>query len=191
MTGTSSQNEAFEKILTANLQRAIDFLKFAEAKNAALLAIASAWVIAIMTLISSGKSCPGGLNIAIYFALILSFCAGMIAMISFLPRTKLSWFLGGKHAGPHSRNLLYYGDISALPLKTFEQDIRKRYFPDAKQDLREDYIHDLIVQISVNSQITMRKLNFFRCGITLILVAAIILLVPVLGLAIKMAKGLC
>ena len=31
-------DEAYEKILTTNLQRALDFLRFAEAKNAALLA---------------------------------------------------------------------------------------------------------------------------------------------------------
>lgn len=190
MPDTFVPSEAFEKILTTNLQRVIDFLKYAEAKNGALLTIASAWVIAIITLISSGKSCPGGLNTAIYFALIFSFCAGILSMISFLPRTKLSRFLGDKHAGPHPKNLLYYGDISILSIETFEQDIRERYYPVASQ-YSEDYIHDLIVQISVNSQITMRKLNFFRWGITLILIAALILLIPVLGLAIKMAKGLC
>ena len=192
MTGTSNNsNEAFEKMLTANLQRVIDFLKFAEAKNAALLTIASAWVIAIINLIYSGKLLPGGLNTGAYFALPFSICAGMLSMISFLPRTNLSWFVGGKHAWPHPNNLLYYGDISTLPLKTFEQDIRERYFPTAKQDLMDDnYIHDLIVQISVNSQITMRKLKLFRYGITLIFIAAFIMLIPVLGLAIKMAKEL-
>lgn len=190
MTGPSIPNEVFEKILTANLQRAIDFLKFAEAKNAALLTISSAWVIAIITLIASGKLLPGGLNTAVYFVLLLAICSGMLAMISFLPRTNLSWFLGGKKSGPHANNLLYYGDISTLPLKTFEQDIRERYFPTEKQDLRNDYIHDLIVQISVNSQITIRKLKLFRYGITLIFFAALILLMPVLGIAIKMVKAL-
>ena len=47
--------DAYEKILTANLQRTIDFLKFAEAKNAALLALASAWVVAIFNLTCSHK----------------------------------------------------------------------------------------------------------------------------------------
>lgn len=39
----NDQQEAFEKILTSNLMRAIDFVKFAEAKNAALLTFNSAW----------------------------------------------------------------------------------------------------------------------------------------------------
>jgi hypothetical protein len=36
--------EAFEKILASDLQRAIDFLKYADAKNGALLTFASAWL---------------------------------------------------------------------------------------------------------------------------------------------------
>lgn len=186
----ASTNEAFEKILTANLQRVLDFQKFAEAKNAALLTIASAWVIAIINLISSGKSLPDGLNTGIYFALPFSICAGILAMISFLPRTNLPRFLGGKQAGPHSPNLLYFGDIGALPVKTFERDISTRYLQAASQNISDEYTHDLIVQISVNSQITMRKLQLFRSGMILISVAAFILLIPVLGLAFKAAKGL-
>ena len=191
MASTSTKlNGAFEKILTANLQRALDFQKYAEAKNAALLTIASAWVIAIINLISSGKRLPDGLNTCVYFVLPLSICAGILAMISFLPRTNLPKFLGGKQAGPHPKNLLCYGDISLLPLKTFEQDITARYCTVAQTDLSADYIHDLIVQISVNSLITMRKLKFFRYGMILICLAALVMLIPVLGLAIKMAKGL-
>jgi len=40
----------YEKLLTANLQRAVDFVKFAETKNAALLALSSAWVVAALNL---------------------------------------------------------------------------------------------------------------------------------------------
>ena len=38
--------EAYDNILVADLQRVIDFLRFAEAKNATLLAVSSAWSLA-------------------------------------------------------------------------------------------------------------------------------------------------
>src|ERR1035438_9648140 len=120
-------DEAYEKILTGNLQRAIDFLRFAEAKNAALLALASAWVVAIISLESSGKTIPPRLALSLLVALLLALCAGLLAMLSFLPRLHLPGFLGGHRAGPHPRNLLYFGDISTLPVKTLEQDLRSRY----------------------------------------------------------------
>jgi hypothetical protein len=40
----SDPQDAYVQMLTANLQRVLDFLKFAEAKNAALLALVSAWI---------------------------------------------------------------------------------------------------------------------------------------------------
>lgn len=137
-----------------NLQRAIDFLKFAEAKNAALLAIASAWVVAIINLLCGGKTIPDSLSVNILSVLVsvlvLALSAGILAMISFMPRLDLPAFLGGKRAGPHTKNLLYYGDIASVPIKNLGQELRTHYYPDAK-DLKEDYINDLVVQISVNS----------------------------------------
>ena len=43
--------EIYEKVLLGKLQRVIDFLKFAEAKNAALLTLSSALTIAIGNLL--------------------------------------------------------------------------------------------------------------------------------------------
>ncbi|WP_439360539.1 hypothetical protein [Bradyrhizobium sp. DASA03007] len=41
------QEDAFEKTLSTQLNRNIDFLKFAETKNAALLTFSSAWIMAL------------------------------------------------------------------------------------------------------------------------------------------------
>src|SRR5260370_30206581 len=112
---TASQpNEAYEKILTATLQRVIDFLKFAEAKNATLLAVASAWVMACINVLSNGKTLPKGFDTSIVLTLLCSICGGLLAMVTFLPRLNLPTFSGGKRAGPHPKNLLYFGDISTL-----------------------------------------------------------------------------
>jgi hypothetical protein len=182
-------DEAYEKILTTNLQRALDFLRFAEAKNAALLALASAWVVAIINLESSGKTIPPRLALGLLLTLLLALCAGLLAMLSFLPRLHLPRFLGGHRAGPHPKNLLYFGDISTLPVKTLEQDLRIRYFPDS-DGYKDEYVHDLVVQLSVNSEIAMRKMRLFLWGMRLIVLAGLILLVPILGMVFEGLKSL-
>jgi hypothetical protein len=185
----SDSQDAYVQMLTANLQRVLDFLKFAEAKNAALLALASAWIGATLNLECNGKVLPSGLTISIPVALLFALCAGVLAMISFLPRLHLPSFLGGKRAGPHPPNLLYFGDISALPIKTLEQDMPARYLTTG-QGYRDEYIHDLTVQLSVNSAITMRKMRLFNWGMRFILVGGVVLLLPTLPLAFMAVKGL-
>ena len=91
--------ESYERILTANLQRAIDFLRFAEAKNAALLALASGWAIAGANLEGNGHTMPGPFPIFVPLAVLFSLCAAVLAIWSFLPRLRLPSFLGGKRAG--------------------------------------------------------------------------------------------
>lgn len=87
--------DTYVQVLTANLQRTLDFLKFAEAKNAALLALASAWIAATLNLICGGKPIPTGFTISIWVMLVCALCAGILAMVSILPRLHLPSFLGG------------------------------------------------------------------------------------------------
>jgi len=177
--------EAYEKILVADLQRAIDFLKFAEAKNAALLALSSAWVFASINLECSGHALPQLFRFAVPIALILALSAALLAAWSFFPKLKLPPFLGGKRAGPHPKNLLYFGDIANLTIKTLEQDLRSRYYPD-KAGFRDEYLHDLVTQIGVNSSITLRKMKLFSWGVALVIAAGASLLVPVLVMVSKL-----
>jgi hypothetical protein len=172
---------AYDKILTTNLQRALDFLKFAEAKNAALLALASAWFLAIINLQCSGKPIPKGFDLSLQLALPMALLAALVALISFFPKLNLPHFFGGKRAGPHSKNLLYFGDISTVPIKTLEQEFRTRYLPDDSRGYRDEYFNDLAVQISVNSEIALLKMRLFRCGLFLIGFAGLALLISAIS----------
>jgi hypothetical protein len=67
---TANSSDAYVQILTANLQRVLDFLRFAEAKNAALLALASAWIAATLNLECSGRIIPGTFIFSVSFALV-------------------------------------------------------------------------------------------------------------------------
>ena len=62
--------------------------------------------------------------------------------------------------------------------------MRTRYYPEEITP-RSEYIHDLTVQISVNSTIAMRKMLLFRVGIGFVLLAGASLLLPALEAAFK------
>lgn len=172
--------EAFEKLLISSLQRVIDFLKYAEAKNAALLTFTSAWLaVSINVIFSSSMDSTAlkhGFGAAIPFFLI----AGGAAIASFFPKLNLPGFHGGKHAGPHDKNLLYFGDIGGMTLKEFEPAIHRRYYPGDDHGPRDEYIHDLIVQIRVNSAITSAKMRCFKFGVSMIAIAALAITIPLL-----------
>ena len=180
----ASANESYERILTANLQRANDFLRFAEAKNAALIALGSGWFIASLNLECSGKTIPSPFTLCVPVAMIFSLSAAMLSLVSFLPRLNLAHFRGGRRAGPHNKNLLYFGDIASIPIKTLEAELRSRYYPDG-EDLRPEYLEDLAVQVSVNSEIAMRKMKLFRGGVTTMAIAVVATVIPALILTFR------
>lgn len=173
------QDDAYEKILVADLQRAIDFLKFAEAKNATLLALSSGWILATIGLECSGRALPGLFKSAVPATLILVLCTAIVTAASFFPKLKLPRFLGGKKAGPHLKNLLFFGDIANMTVKAFAQEIRTRYYPN-KDGHSEEYLHDLTVQINVNSAIALRKMTLFKWGVGLVMAAGVCLLLALL-----------
>jgi hypothetical protein len=50
-------------------------------------------------------------------------------------------------------------------------------------------LHDLTIQISVISSVTLRKMRLFGCGVAFVIAAAITLLVPALALAYHAIKA--
>ncbi len=185
----ASATESYEKILTANLQRANDFLRFAEAKNAALIALGSGWFVATLNLECGGKPIPRPFTACVPIAMSFALCAAVVSLISFLPRLRLDSFRGGKRAGPHPKNLLYFGDIASLPIRTLESEMRSRYVAD-QADPSPAYIHDLAEQISVNSDIAVRKMRLFSLGAIAMFVAVFVFLIPALVLAARGVKTL-
>ena len=78
----AEQDEAYEKALSASLARVMDMLKFAEAKNAALLAFSSAWIAGLVTLLSPDKTPPPGFRTMGAIALGLFIAAAVIALVN-------------------------------------------------------------------------------------------------------------
>ena len=86
----NDQQEAFEKLLGSNLARVFDLVRFAETKNAALLTFASAWILAMLNLLSSDRTLPPGFAPAFLAALPLFALAAFACVISFLPKIDIS-----------------------------------------------------------------------------------------------------
>lgn len=170
----TEQREVLVEALSGTLSRTIDFLKFAETKNAALLTFASAWLLALASLLTSDRIPYPGPRAAIAASLLLFALAALVALWSFLPKLRLDSF----HRDPErQKSLLYFGDIAEFEVTLYAKRFGERYGNDPTQLVSENYLHDLAVQISVNSALTLRKFNIFNAGAALVMLALIILIV--------------
>jgi hypothetical protein len=185
----SEQAEPFEKILSTSLQRVVDFLKYSEAKNAALLTISSAWIVASLSLLVGDKALPRGIEAGFILAVLFFAGSAALAMISFFPQINLSWFIDRQLGKYRAKNLIYFGDIATMSTSNFEDAARKRYWPHEEQFVRDEYLYDLSVQIAVNSQIANNKLRLFRYGLYSLTLGATILFFPLLHWALNRLWG--
>lgn len=161
------------KIAEATLARVLDFLKFSEAKNAALVTFSSAWIIGLLSLLSSEKSLTSAIKSGISLSLPLFFVAATIGLISFLPRTNLRGFTR-LQSTRHAPNLLYFNDISAMKLDDLRAQMELRYGNGGNE-----YLADLCIQIAVNSQIVSAKFAMFKWGMFIVIAALVIVGWPV------------
>src|SRR6185503_1041630 len=114
----------YERILSASLARAIDFIKFAEAKNAALLTFASAWALAITAIIANNHALSGADLAALALGRALFIVAILLATWSFLPKLRPELF---HRNSEKPKNLLFYGDIASFEFDTFATKLRQAY----------------------------------------------------------------
>jgi hypothetical protein len=177
---TNDQQEAFEKLMGSNLARVFDLVRFAETKNAALLTFASAWILAMLNLLSRYRTLPTGFEPALLAALPLFALAAFACVISFLPKIDISRRdPAARHDenGQH-KNLLFFLDIASLPLPAYEAAARARYWPEPGNAAGDAYLSDLAREVAVNSRIVARKFRLFNLGARIVCCAIVILLAP-------------
>jgi hypothetical protein len=168
-----------EKRLEEILQHVNGWLKFAEAKNAAIVAFDGTALFGMFTLI---KDFPWVLSNGYMAAYVLSFCVFsslslLIALASFLPQIKLP---KPKVAVPNpvSYNLLFYGHLSQQGEKEYLDALASGSSETAKADhsaLEISYAN----QIIVNSKITVRKYSYFSAALWLSICA---IATPIFGI---------
>jgi hypothetical protein len=173
----NDQQEQLDKIVSTNLARAIDFVKFAETKNAALLTFCSAWLIALATLIISDKPVPQSMVQGAKLALPFFVLGAGICLISFFPIVS-SQLLKDVYAG---ENLLFFGDVAKIPLANLISNSTAKYLPKEGETTTDGYLADMFSQISANSRIASRKFKLFGCGAGCVLLGLFFLVAPTIG----------
>lgn len=177
----NDQQEAYEKHLTATLARVIDFVKFAEAKNAALLTFSSAWTLATVNILNKFDVTPpiwiwcGG--IALFFFV----SSAILSIRTFLPK-KLEHIFKDPDG---DRSLVYFNHIALYETTKYCQLIRDAYYPPDANTTTERYLNDLSVQISVNSKVASRKFSLFNYGAALAGAGVLALVFPLTAPTVK------
>jgi hypothetical protein len=175
------QQESYERTLSAIHGRMMELVKFAEAKNAALLTFCSVWMGAIIGILRSPEEPPMGFRAAFMVALPLLAVAAVVTLTSFLPRLL-------NHLQPEraeANNLLYFGDIATLKIDHFDPAARERYYPGDGQSATDEYLSDLAVQVAVQARIANRKFKTFNAAGRLVLASFVCLAAPPVVWAIK------
>ncbi|MDP9203126.1 MAG: DUF5706 domain-containing protein [Gemmatimonadota bacterium] len=136
-------------------------VKFAETKNAALLVVNTTAVAGAIQLLSSATG--PNLWFARYLDIFAFFNAlsGVIALLSFLPITSLSWFVKrGKSAD--SDSLLFFGDSQKYDVRSY---LKGLYSASGIEVGSFSPLHRMYAeQIINNSRIAWRKFSYFRAG---------------------------
>jgi hypothetical protein len=182
---TEEQRKALNEVLTGTLSRTIDFLKFAETKNAALLTFASAWLIGLTSLLTGDRVLDPRTRVGLAVALLLFALAALVALSSFLPKLELRRF----HRNPDQpKNLLYFGHIAEFEPSAYLKRLQQRYAANSAPAVSDEYLQDLSVQVSANASITKLKFTTFYFGAALVTLAIASLTITAALLTYKLLR---
>lgn len=181
---TEDEANALEPMMIASLARVIDFVKFGEAKNAALLTFTSAWILASINVAAGELSDTyAAAPVALAVGMSLLVVGAFLALLSFLPRTDLQKLKGNWHANPRT-NYLYFGHLSTLKSDDLHSKLAQLYLSPGRTSLNEQYLDDLGCQIIVNAKIAATKFTLFTWGVRATVAALGVYVCAAVGLAI-------
>jgi hypothetical protein len=176
-----------ETRLLTILEMVNEWLQFAEAKNAGLVALDGLGLAAILTILPS-SDVPDAVVAGLMAASLLLLLSLGLSLWSFLPRHDAGKLVPRRSYVPRqSDNLYFYGDISNYRPEQLAAEIARRYERMADYDPARHRSHvDLAGQIVANSRITVAKNGSFRMATMLAMLA---LAAATVGLAIALAPA--
>lgn len=167
-----------QKKLELSLSLVIDWLKFAEAKNATFIAANGVAIFGVLRLLESDFFSNTMYVIYIYQALLFLFISATFCFISFVPQVDISW-LASKKIPQEKDNLLAYADIANYEPELYLETLYKQEGVNLKEiSPFEKNLAELIV---LYSRIAMRKYALFNLGIWCLLSAIV---TPIIALGI-------
>lgn len=155
-----------------------EWLKFTEAKNAALLALTSATIFGFIRIISNQSLFNKYVITLIFLMLLITL---IIALFSFRPR-KVNNYTSDKI--DKSDNLLFYNNLSkSNPKKIYDLFNEKYFLNGSTNSVKDEYISDLCIQIHALSSITVSKNKNFKAGL-LFMALSYIFIVLLIGFSL-------
>lgn len=146
--------------LDDQLERSVEWVKFAEAKNAVAIGLLGAAFVEVCK-VETWNSISGKI-------LIISMGIQIILLIaSFIPRFSYPFNLK-KEKG--ELNFHYFGDIASVPLYEFQNKLKDAY---SELDNSPKHFKDTTHQIHINCEIAMTKFIFFKWTCYLMIVTGI------------------
>lgn len=146
-----------------------DWLKYAEAKSATLIAGNGALIFG-MTETIKDSDIPKSIEYYSYMSMTLCLISMIICLLSVVPSLSMPWE-SKLHSVKETDNLLYFQDISKYTPINFLKNLSSRLNITACDF--SGYQKDLAKQIIINSTIACKKYEFFKVAI-LFTVAALI-----------------
>jgi len=146
-----------------------DWLKFAEAKTATLLAGNGVLIFGILRILKDEKY---GQTIELYsiFVIVQLILSLVICLIAFIPSLEMPW-LFKKHLRAENENLIYFEHIACHTPTSYIVAVSESI--DKKEATYTNYDVMLSGQIITNSVITVKKYKFFKIAIWLTLSAIV------------------
>jgi len=153
-----------EKYFSDQLERTDKWLTFAEAKNAALIALNVAMCGILGKLIGSEYAlavspCFSKLLLVDCTLFVISL---LIAVYTFLPDLSNTSNSREKNNMTQKRNLIFYRDIQWFENPQDYIQYFCKYYNYCEKDILKPIFIDFASEIIINSQITVRKYNFFK-----------------------------
>jgi hypothetical protein len=136
-----------------------NWLKFAEVKNATLIAGNGVMIFGVMKILNDLNLNQYAIYY-IYFSMILLFISLVISLISFMSKLKIPDFLLHSES-TKSDNLLFFGDIVKYREQTYLKKIHELLASETTSELDFMYVQ----QIIVNSKIAINKFKLFNVAL--------------------------
>jgi hypothetical protein len=150
-----------EEQLKAIFTNVNDWLKFAETKNAALIAANAAVSFASFSiLVQNWSKLDTRLCWYLISLIICALSSATIALLAIIPRTSLLISISKEKPNDVTDNLLFYGDIAKYKPAEFVKALKRRF--GETDTLLSGLESDYGQQIVINSQIAFRKHTLFR-----------------------------
>lgn len=148
-----------------------NWLKFAEAKNGAIIVINSAVIFQTFQLMITSSS-SNQYTIPSIFLLLFWIPSFFVALFSFLPITKITNLSRVETNVSINDNLLFYEHIAKYSTERYLNCLCSS-LGEQKRDWTK-FEFDCASQIIINSRITLRKFFYFKISILLDLVSALV-----------------